>query len=125
MNKENLDRLMARYEDDLDRLYDRGSHDELFKWRAMRCWREQWFKPDGTFATFADRFTAAKKEFSLFIDGSRMHPGTGVMKLCEHESKEVERLFCEVLFADAHGDAAVCGQSSAQKSRGGAGTGTP
>ena len=107
MNKENLDRLIDRYEDDLDRLYDRESHDELFKWRAMRCWREQWFKPADAFATFADRFTAAKKEFSLFIDGSRMHPSTGIVKLCEYEAEEVERLFREVLFADAHGDAAV------------------
>ena len=54
--------------------------------------------------SFADRFNAARKEFSLFIDNSRMHPSTGVVKLWEKEPETVERLFCEVLFADAHGD---------------------
>ncbi|MEE0873313.1 MAG: hypothetical protein UIH27_07575, partial [Ruminococcus sp.] len=59
---------------------------------------------DTAFVSFADRFNAARKEFSLFIDNSRMHPSTGVIKLWEKEPETVERLFCEVLFADAHGD---------------------
>ena len=65
---------------------------------------DEWFKPDTAFASFADRFNAARKEFSLFIDNSHMHPSTGVIKLWEKEPETVERLFYEVLFADAHGD---------------------
>ena len=79
-------------------------HDELFKWQAMKVWRDEWFKPDTAFVSFADRFNPARKEFSLFIDNSRMHPSTGVIKLWEKEPETVERLFYEVLFADAHGD---------------------
>ena len=103
MNKEILHELINQYENNIDLIYG-DVHDELFKWEAMKVWRDEWFKPDTTFASFADRFNAARKEFSLFIDNSRMHPSTGVVKLWEKEPETVERLFCEVLFADAHGD---------------------
>ncbi|MCR5783569.1 MAG: hypothetical protein K6G90_12650 [Clostridia bacterium] len=69
----------------------------------MKVRRDKWFKPDDAFESFADRFTAAKKDFSLFIDNGRMHPGSGVIKLWEKEPETVERLFRDVLFADAHG----------------------
>jgi hypothetical protein len=103
MNTENLHELITRYEEYIDTIYNE-EHDELFKWKAMKVWRDEWFKPDNAFASFADRFTAAKKEFSLFIDNSRMHPSSGVIKLWEKEPETVERLFRDVLFADAHGD---------------------
>lgn len=106
MNKENLHELINRYEDNFD-LINGKEHDELFKWKAMKVWRDEWQKPDTAFASFAERFNSARKEFSLFIDNSRMHPSTGVVKLWEKEPESVERLFCDVLFADAHGDAAA------------------
>ena len=106
MNTENLHELINRYEDHIDMIYN-TEHDELFKWKAMKVWRDEWFKPDTAFASFADRFTAAKREFSLFIDNSRMHPSTGVIKLWEMEPDTVERLFRDVLFTDAHGDVSV------------------
>ena len=102
MNYENLHELINRYENDLDRIYD-GEHDELFKWRAMYVWRQEWFKLKNAFSSFADRFNAARKEFSLFIDNSRMHPSNGVIKLWEKEPDTVESLFRDTLFADAHG----------------------
>ena len=102
MNIENLHELINRYEEHIDTIYNED-HDELFKWKAMKVWRDEWFKPDGAFASFADRFAAAKKEFSLFIDNSRMHPSSGVIKLWEKEPETVERLFRDVLFADVHG----------------------
>ena len=107
MNTENLHELINRYEDKIDWLYDKDGNDELFKWRAMKVWRDEWFKPDDAFASFTDRFSAAKKEFSLFIDNSRMHPSSGVIKLWEKEPETVERLFRDVLFSDAHGDVAT------------------
>ncbi len=106
MNTENLHELIRRYENSLDRIYG-AEHDELFKWRAMATWRREWLKPEDAFASFGERFTAAKKDFSLFMDNSRMHPSSGVLKLWEKEPAAVERLFCDVLFADANGAAAV------------------
>lgn len=103
MNKDYLNELINRYEDNLDMLYG-TEHDELFKWIAMKTWREEWFKPADAFASFADRFNAARRDFSLFIDNSRMHPSSGVIKLWEREPGEVERLFIDVLLADPHGD---------------------
>ena len=77
MNVEVLHKLIDRYEESIDTLYN-DDHDELFKWRAMKTWREEWFKPDTAFTSFSERFTAAKRDFSLFIDNARMHPSTGV-----------------------------------------------
>jgi hypothetical protein len=71
MNKENLHELINRYEDNIEMIYN-DEHDELFKWKAMKVWRDEWFKPDSAFASFADRFNAAKREFSLFIDTPRI-----------------------------------------------------
>ena len=106
MNTDNLHELINRYENGLDWIY--GSvHDELFKWRAVKTWRDEWFKPADSFSSFAERFTAAKRDFSLFMDNSRMHPSSGVLKLWEKEPETVEHLFTDVLFADAGGDAAV------------------
>lgn len=103
MNTENLHELINRYEAKLDKLYDKNN-DELFKWRAMKTWRQEWFKPEDIFSSFAERFAAAKKDFSLLIDNSRMHPSSGVLKLWEKEPETVEHLFLDVLFGDAHGD---------------------
>ena len=106
MNLENLHELINRYEDNITAI-NNEENDELFKWKAMKVWREEWFKPDTAFESFADRFNAARKEFSLFIDNSRMHPSTGVIKLWEKEPETVERLFRDVLFADADGDVSI------------------
>ena len=106
LNTENLHELINRYEANIDTIYGM-KHDELFKWRAMKVWHDEWFKPEESFASFADRFNAARKEFSLFIDNSRMHPSNGVIKLWEKEPETVERLFCDVLFADTDGDVSL------------------
>ena len=82
MNTDNLHELIDRYESKIDKLYNE-EHDELFKWRAMKTWRDEWFKPETSFSSFAERFAAAKKDFLLFIDNSRMHPSSGVLKLRE------------------------------------------
>ena len=103
MNTDNLHELIRRYESSLETLYNED-HDELFKWRAMKTWREEWFKPEGAFPSFAERFNAARKNFFLFIDNSRMHPSAGVLKLWEKAPEKVESLFTETLFAETHGD---------------------
>ncbi len=106
MNSDNLHELIGRYESSIDRIYN-AEHDELFKWRAMKTWRNEWFKPEGHFSSFAERFSAAKKDFSLFMDNSRMHPSSGVLKLWEKEPERIEHLFQDVLFMDAGEDVSV------------------
>ncbi len=103
MYKDNLHELIDRYEMSMDSLYS-SEHDELFKWRATKTWRNEWFKPVVAFSTFIDRFNAARGDFSLFIDNSRMHPASGVTKIWEKDPAEVERLFNSVLFADTNRD---------------------
>lgn len=99
MNYENLHELINRYEAEIDRLYD-AEHDELFKWKATQTWQREWTKPEGSFASFAERFNAARRDFSILIDGSIMHPSAGIIKLWEKDPTGIERLFKEVLFAD-------------------------
>lgn len=100
MNYENLHELINRYESNIDMLYN-NEHDELFKWRALKTWQDEWNKSSSDFENFAERFTAAKRNFDLFIDNSRMHPSAGVMKLWEKAPGEIEELFNVVLFAKA------------------------
>lgn len=101
MNKNTLDKLIDRYEANIDVLYGE-KHNELFKWRALKTFQNEWFSNDHV--DFISRFNAATKDFSVFIDNSRMHPRNGVTELYEREPHEVERLFCDVLFADDNGD---------------------
>ena len=104
MNKITLDELFNRYEENIDMLYD-AEHDEIFKWRALKTFQKEWFSLEYT--DFLSRFNAATKDFSVFIDNSRMHPRNGIVKLYEKDPHEVERLFCEVLFAADEGDLEV------------------
>lgn len=63
----------------------------------MHTWRKEWFKPSETFRDFSERFSAAKRDFSLFIDNNRMHTSTGVLKLWEMEPDTVEHLFKNII----------------------------
>lgn len=103
MYKDNLHKLIDRYESKIDLLYG-SEHDELFKWRATKTWRSEWFKPKGAFDTFIDRYNAARRDFSLFIDNSRMHPAAGVAKMWEKDPEKVEDLFNNVLFSETNRD---------------------
>lgn len=103
MHLDNLHRLISCYEREMDVIYG-PQHGELFKWRAVKCWQNEWNRKESDFANFAERFTAAKREFSIFIDNSRMHPCNGVVKLWEKEHEKVESLFYDALFAPDGGD---------------------
>lgn len=99
MNLDNLHELINRYEQNIDILYGE-EHDELFKWRAVKTWQEEWNKPTESFSNFSERFAAAVRDCSIFMDNSRMHPTNGIFKLWEIAPNEVEKLFTETLFAD-------------------------
>ena len=102
MNYENLHTIIERYEKDLDEIYG-NKHDELFKWRAVKAWQDA-FHSAGSSGSFRERFSAAKKQFSIFMDNGFQHPSTGVLKLWEKEPETVERLFRDVLLSDFGGD---------------------
>ncbi|MBQ8161528.1 MAG: hypothetical protein IJ083_12400 [Clostridia bacterium] len=102
MKTENLHAVIDRYEERMDELYG-PEHNELFKWRAMATWRRVWAQPVGDVDNFAERFRAAIRDFSLFTDGSRMHPSAGVIRMWEKDPERVEHLFLDVLLAPSQG----------------------
>jgi hypothetical protein len=104
MNETNLDKLIDRYEENLDFLYN-DENNEIFKWKAMNTFQKEWFS--GQYPDFISRFNAATRDFSVLIDNSHMHPRSGVVKLYEQEPAEVERLFCQVLFGEDGGDVSL------------------
>ena len=110
MNLDVLHRLIDRYEEKIDKIYNTENY-ELFKWQAAKTWQTEWNKPEDAFPSFADRFTAARKDFDVFIDGKIMHPSTGVIKLWQEDPQTVEHLFKDVLFADDQGDVQITQQN--------------
>ena len=106
MNLENLNKLIDRYEDSLEMIYNE-EHDELFKMRAVQYFRNVWYAPENENLSFAKRFNLAKKGSYILIDNSRNSPSNGVVKLAEVAEKEVESLFFDVLLADDGGDIKV------------------
>lgn len=106
MNAENLKTLLDRYEENFE-LINNKENEEIFKWRAVRCFQEIWFSPDAEDISFSERFKAATKECSVLLDNGQVSPTNGIVKMAEQEPEEVERLFVDVLFADDQGDLQV------------------
>lgn len=103
MNKENLHELIRRYEENYAELNNK-TNDEIFKWKAVRCFQDEWFSEENAGLAFSELFSKAKSETSVLIDNSTVSPANGIVKMAQEEPEEVERLFREVLFADDGGD---------------------
>ena len=103
MNTSNLNTLIQRYEDNFEWINNK-ENDEIFKWRAVRCFQDVWFSETAEDMTFAEKFKAATKECSVLLDNGQVAPTNGIVKMAEQEPDEVERLFVDVLFADDQGD---------------------
>lgn len=99
MNTENLHELINRYEDNYA-MVNNSTHDEKFKWGAVRGFRDIWFSDNAASMTFAQLFDAATKRSSVLINNSVISPTTGIVKMAEQRPDEIERLVREVLFAD-------------------------
>lgn len=106
MNVENLHELINRYEQNLHYV-NNSENDEIFKWKAVKCFRDAWFSPEAETMPFDELFRQAKKESSVLIDNSTVSPANGVVKLAEVDGAEVCRLFRDVLFAPDAGDLSV------------------
>ena len=99
MNTDNLNTLIQRYEENFEYINNK-ENEEIFKWRAVRCFQDVWFSADAEVMSFSERFKAATKECSVLLDNGQVSPTNGIVKMAEQEPEEVERLFVEVLFAD-------------------------
>lgn len=102
MNYDNLHAIIERYENDFEYIY--GKNGEMFKWRALKAWQDAFHSAESK-GNFKEKFSAAKKAFSFFVDNRYEHPSTGIIKLWEKEPEKMEHLFLEVLLGDPCGDA--------------------
>ena len=103
MNTDNLHKLINRYEENFYILND-SNHDEIFKWRAAKRFRDVWFSEEAKSMSFSEKFNSAKKEFSILMDNSYVSPSNGIVKIAEKDQEAVEYLFEKILFADDGGN---------------------
>ena len=103
MNLENLHKLIDKYEENFYTI-NSAEHDEIFKWRAMKRFRDIWFSPEAKNMMFSEMFNEARKDFFILMDNSYVSPSNGIVKIAEHEQESVAELFNGVLFADDGGD---------------------
>ena len=103
MNKENLHKLIDRYEENFYQL-NNEEHDEIFKWAAVKHFRDVWFSQKAKEMPFSEMFNEAKKEFYILMDNSYVCPSSGVVKIAEKDQDAVAHLFNDILFADDGGD---------------------
>ena len=64
MNLGNLHRLIDKYEENFYEL-NNSDHDESFKWRAAKRFRDVWFSEEAKKMTFSEKFNEARKEFFI------------------------------------------------------------
>lgn len=103
MNRGNLHKLIDKYEEKFY-ILNNSEHDEIFKWRAARQFRDVWFSDEAKTMLFSEKFNLAKKEFSILTDNSYVSPSNGIVKIAEKDQDTVRRLFEEILFADDGGN---------------------
>ena len=98
MNEENLQTLIDRYEENYS-LINNEANNEIFKWKAVRCFRDAWFSENAGEMSFSGLLKAATKECSCLINNSMTSPANGIVKMAEVRPREVGQLFREVLFS--------------------------
>ncbi len=99
MNSDNLHELIDRYENNYQ-VVNNSTHDEKFKWAAVRGFRDVWFSEAASSMSFSQLFDAATKRSSVLINNRVISPTIGIVKMAERLPDEVEKLFREVLFAE-------------------------
>lgn len=104
MNTVNLNQLLDNYYENYEYV-NNGGRDEYFKYKAVRCFQENW---DITASDFASMFKKAVKESSVLIDGSTMHPTSGIISLAQRPelTEKIRNAFNE-LFEDDRGEVSV------------------
>lgn len=100
MNTQNLHELINRYEQNYHAVVNNAENDEIFKWRAVKHFRDVWFSDVAKNMPFSTLFNEARKESFVLIDNSQVAPTNGIVKMAEMCPDEVESLFRDILFAD-------------------------
>jgi len=103
MNKKNLEKIIQRYTDNFD-VVNNEEHDEIFKWKSLKKFRDVWFSEDAKNMSFSELFKKAASECSVLIDNSHVSPTNGIVKLAEKRPEEVEYLFRNVLLSEDGGN---------------------
>ena len=103
MNTKNLHELIRRYEERYAEI-NNTANNEIFKWKAVRCFQDKWFSPENVDLSFAELFSKATSECSVLIDNHTVSPANGIVKMAQQEPEEVARQFREVLYANDGGD---------------------
>ena len=75
MNKANLHKLIYRYEENFY-ILNNSEHDEIFKWRAAKQFRDVWFSKEAEAMPFSAKFALATKHFSVLTDNSYISPSS-------------------------------------------------
>ena len=89
MNKENLDKIINNYIQDIPNIYD-TEHDELFKWRAVKHFQDNW---NIDAEDFVKMLKEAMSETSIFVNNASVLPLNGLIKLAEIEPAVVKEMF--------------------------------
>lgn len=105
MDQEHLNYILAQYIKQFHKLNRHGGNDEGYKWRAARCFAENW---DIDADDFPAMFQASVKEADNLLDTRTMQPTGGIRLLFDRpgETEFVRACFRE-LFADDGGDLAL------------------
>ena len=89
MSKENLNKIINNYIKDIPKIYNE-EHDELFKWRAVKHFQDNWnIDADD----FAKMLKEAMSETSIFINNATVQPLNGLLKLAEIDPISVKEMF--------------------------------
>ena len=84
MNRIHLEHILDQYIERYDELNDINGHDEGYKWRAEKCFKDNW-NIDAT--DFPKMFRSAFKEMSNLIDNSTVQPIGGISMLLNYEEE--------------------------------------
>ncbi len=89
MDTDNLDKIISNYIEDIPTAYG-AEHDELFKWRAVKHFQDNW-NPNAE--DFVEMLKEATSETSIFINNSIVQPLNGLIAVAEKDSEVVKDVF--------------------------------
>lgn len=102
MNRKNFETVLEQYISRLAGLEQADDSDQVYKWRAVGCFKRFW---NLNAADFAGMFEKAMREAENLLDDAAMQPVAGLRMLLARESEaEYVRECFRFLFSDDDGD---------------------
>lgn len=96
MNIENLKKVIDNYKEKIDFLYN-SENDELYKWRALKVFKDNWNIEEKDFVEMIKRST---KEMYNLVDNRMVQPLSGLIKLAEYEPETVRKMFRDLEYVN-------------------------